>query len=189
MEARRALLDAVKSLVAERGARAVSVSAIAQRAGVAKGLLFYYFDAKDDLVRAALEELDAAYAAHVSSLPAAGGCMERLRALIRHHFDFLERDPDGAQFLYQTAAAGAPALGFYRHLHGAILALLTQGAAVGEFKTEDPEELAYMLLGSLHGIGRLKLFDFKRDYDAARHLISFYEKVLLGGGAPSARIG
>jgi len=70
-------------------------------------------------------------------------------------------------------------VGFYGHLHARILAILEQGVAAGEFHADDVEELAYMLLGSLHGVGRLKLFEFKREYDAARHLAAFYDKVLL----------
>lgn len=189
MDARRALIDAAKNTVAARGADAASVAAIAAKAGVAKGLLFYYFASKDGLLRAVAGEIDADYAAGLSALPAQGTCLERLAALIRHHFEFLERDRDGAQFLYHTAAAGCETLRFYEHLHEAILDLLRQGAQAGEFHAQDSEEAAYMLLGSLHGVGRLKLFEFKRDYDAARHLAEFFGRVLTCGHAlpPEAR--
>ncbi|HWR05093.1 MAG TPA: TetR/AcrR family transcriptional regulator [Humidesulfovibrio sp.] len=181
MNNRRALLDAAKSLIAAKGVKATTIAGIAARAGVAKGLLFYYFKDKGSVVQAIAEELDAEYMAALPSTGESAPAIERLHALIRHHFDFLEQAPESAQFLYQSAAAdrGEPVAGFYGHLHARILAILEQGVAAGEFRADDVEELAYMLLGSLHGVGRLKLFEFKRDYDAARHLAAFYDKVLL----------
>lgn len=189
MKNRRALLDAAKSLVAAKGVKATTIAQIAARAGVAKGLLFYYFKDKQSVVQAIAEELDAEYMAGLRPALERPTALERLHALIRHHFAFLEHAPESAQFLYQSAGAeqGAghgPSQGtgvgaFYEHLYGRILDILGQGVAAGEFQAEDLEELAYMLLGSLHGVGRLKLFEFKREYDAAKHLAAFYDKILL----------
>ncbi|MDP2846736.1 MAG: TetR/AcrR family transcriptional regulator [Humidesulfovibrio sp.] len=187
MDNRRALLDAAKHLVAAKGVKAASVAAIAAKAGVAKGLLFYYFKDKDSLIQAIAEELDAGYmegltASVLGADPGDRPALAGLHALIKHHFKFLEHAPENAQFLYQSVAAGSAdsVAGFYEHLHARILALLEQGSRSGEFVVRDVEEMAFMLLGSLHGVGRLKLFEFKREYDAARHLAAFYEKVLLG---------
>jgi AcrR family transcriptional regulator len=181
MNNRRALLDAAKSLIAAKGVKATTIAGIAARAGVAKGLLFYYFKDKESVVQAIAEELDAEYMAALLPAGESATAGERLHALIRHHFEFLEHAPESAQFLYQSAAAdrGESAVGFYGHLHARILAILEQGVAASEFHADDVEELAYMLLGSLHGVGRLKLFEFKREYDAAKHLAAFYDKVLL----------
>ncbi len=181
MNNRRALLDAAKSLIAAKGVKATTIAGIAARAGVAKGLLFYYFKDKESVVQAIAEELDAEYMAALLPAGESATATERLHALIRHHFDFLEHAPESAQFLYQSAASdrSESVVGFYGHLHARILAILEQGVAAGEFHADDVEELAYMLLGSLHGVGRLKLFEFKREYDAARHLAAFYDKVLL----------
>ncbi|MBI5518770.1 MAG: TetR/AcrR family transcriptional regulator [Desulfovibrio sp.] len=192
MKNRRALLDAAKSLVAAKGVKATTIAQIAARAGVAKGLLFYYFKDKKSVVQAIAEELDAEYMAALRPALERPTALERLHALIGHHFDFLEHAPESAQFLYQSAGAAHGAGrgadrddgvvgvgGFYEHLYGRILDILTQGVAAGEFDAADLEELAYMLLGSLHGVGRLKLFEFKREYDAAKHLAAFYDKILL----------
>jgi len=50
-EARERILDAAEALFAADGFDATSPSRIARRAGVAKGLLFYYFPSKMDLLR------------------------------------------------------------------------------------------------------------------------------------------
>jgi len=57
--ARVRILDAAERLFAERGFDATPTSSIAELASVPKGLLFYYFPAKSDLLRAlVVERLD-----------------------------------------------------------------------------------------------------------------------------------
>jgi AcrR family transcriptional regulator len=50
-----AILDAAISVIARDGVRGVPVEEIAASAGVAVSLLYYYFDTRDGLVRAALD--------------------------------------------------------------------------------------------------------------------------------------
>ena len=50
---RDALIDAALQLMAEGGAQAATVRAIADRAGVTPGLIRHYFQSKEDLTRAA----------------------------------------------------------------------------------------------------------------------------------------
>ena len=49
--ARDRILDAAEELIAEAGYDATPTARIAERAGVAKGLVFYYFPCKDDVLR------------------------------------------------------------------------------------------------------------------------------------------
>jgi AcrR family transcriptional regulator len=182
MKSRKALLDSARSLVASKGVKAATIAQIAAQAGVAKGLIFYYFKDKKSVIQAIAEELDADYMASLKERSKGRNALESLHQLIEFHFEFLQEVPEGAQFLYQSivAAEVAPVLGFYHHLHDRILEILLHGCETGEFTLQDPAELAYMILGSLHGVGRLKLSEFKRDYDAARHLAGFYDRILLG---------
>ncbi len=55
---RDALIAAALALVAEGGAQAATVRAIADRAGVTPGLIRHYFDTKEDLTRAAYASAD-----------------------------------------------------------------------------------------------------------------------------------
>jgi AcrR family transcriptional regulator len=55
-EARTLILDAAERLFAERGFDATPTAAIADLASVPKGLLFYYFPSKTDLLRALVAE-------------------------------------------------------------------------------------------------------------------------------------
>jgi AcrR family transcriptional regulator len=54
--ARARILDAAEQLFAERGFDATPTSSIAKSAAVPKGLLFYYFPTKSDLLRALVTE-------------------------------------------------------------------------------------------------------------------------------------
>lgn len=54
--ARERILDAAEELFAERGFDATPTSSIAKQAKVPKGLLFYYFPTKSDLLRALVAE-------------------------------------------------------------------------------------------------------------------------------------
>lgn len=54
---RQALVDATLALVAEGGAKAATVRAIAQKAGVTAGLIRHYFEGKDQLIAAAYRHL------------------------------------------------------------------------------------------------------------------------------------
>lgn len=55
-ESRTLILDAAEKLFAEGGFDATPTAAIARSAGVPKGLLFYYFPSKTDLLRALVAE-------------------------------------------------------------------------------------------------------------------------------------
>ena len=55
-QARTRILDAAEELFALEGFDATPTSRIAERAGVAKGLLFYYFPRKADLLQTLLDE-------------------------------------------------------------------------------------------------------------------------------------
>lgn len=60
-----AVLDAATELVADRGPNAVTVRAIAERAGVNHALVHRYFGSKDDLIGAVIER-EVAYFRHLA---------------------------------------------------------------------------------------------------------------------------
>ena len=54
---RKKLLDAAKSVMAEKGLAATTVEDITDRADVGRGSFYYHFDAKDEMIRQMLEKL------------------------------------------------------------------------------------------------------------------------------------
>lgn len=95
-EARERILDAAEDLFAEDGFDATPTSRIAHRAAVAKGLLFYYFPSKIDLLRTLFaERLPLHPLFSVAGVAVKGdlaGSLVRLAeriGLTRHHPDVL----------------------------------------------------------------------------------------------------
>ncbi len=54
---RRALLDCAAQIAAEQGAQAITIQAVAERAGVTKGGLLHHFDSKQALLAAVFSDL------------------------------------------------------------------------------------------------------------------------------------
>jgi AcrR family transcriptional regulator len=55
---RRALLDAARSLFAERGYHGTAAEEIVRRAGLTRGALYHHFEDKQDLFRAVIDEME-----------------------------------------------------------------------------------------------------------------------------------
>lgn len=55
---RRALLDAARSLFAEKGYHGTAAEEIVRRAGVTRGALYHHFEDKKDLFRAVVDEME-----------------------------------------------------------------------------------------------------------------------------------
>jgi AcrR family transcriptional regulator len=70
---RAALLDAAESVLFERGTQALTLAAVADRAGVSKGGLLYHFPTKEALIKAmvarVIEEFDALVAGYDDGTP------------------------------------------------------------------------------------------------------------------------
>jgi AcrR family transcriptional regulator len=91
---RRRLYDAAVTLIAEQGFSATTVDEIAERAGVAKGTVYYNFAGKNDLFEALLRDgvrllTDALRTAADDVVAAGGARMTALDAMLRAGLDFV----------------------------------------------------------------------------------------------------
>ena len=94
-ETQEKLLEAAEELFVERGFDGVSVNDVAQHAGAAKALVFYYFKSKQELFDAVL---DRYYRNQAQALMDAMGngvrsTRERIHAGIDAYLDFIEKNP------------------------------------------------------------------------------------------------
>jgi AcrR family transcriptional regulator len=79
----RALLDAARALVAERGVEGVSVVEVGRRAGVSHSLINAYFDGKAGLISALVRDFNAPQLAQSREIAAGPGTPEaRLKAIL-----------------------------------------------------------------------------------------------------------
>src|SRR5882757_2888239 len=99
---RQKLYDAAVTLIAEQGFSATTVDEIAERAGVAKGTVYYNFASKNDLFEELLRHgvglLTASLREAADRVAACGGTrVDALDAMIRSGLIFIVRYPSFTQ--------------------------------------------------------------------------------------------
>lgn len=150
-----ALLDAAAALFVEKGVTATSIEDIAERAGVAKGTFYHYFQDR----AAMLEALRRRYSQRFADLVDAGmdACAPRdwhgrlaawTKATVDEYavtyalHDAIFHDPDVCQRCVISEEA------FVVSLAG----LLREGTASGVWSVEDPLTTAAFMFHGLHGL-------------------------------------
>lgn len=103
------ILQAADELFGEQGLEGVSVRDVAERAGVNKALVFYYFASKEKLFEAVLERY---YQAHRAALESAfstdAPLSQKLHSLVDAYLDFIEQHRRYPS-LVQSLVVGSPA--------------------------------------------------------------------------------
>ncbi len=150
-EARReAVLDAALDIFSTVGLHGASIDQIAERAGLSKTNLLYYFPSKEDLYVAVLRRmldiwLDPLQSLHADSEPA-----EALRHYIRRKVALSRDAPQASRLFCLEVVQGAPLLrtelqGALRHLVEEKAALLQTWIAAGRVAPHDPHHLIFSI--------------------------------------------
>jgi len=155
--ARRAELASAAALVfAERGVANTAVSDIVKAAGVAQGTFYLYFDSKDDVILAVVEQIADTMIARIEAAVDATGpsAAEKLRGLSDILMSF-EEDPaivDLAETLH-TPHNAALHDRLEERLSPSLVPLVerivAQGIAEGAFDVPDAHTAAWFVLGGL----------------------------------------
>jgi len=182
-EATRArLFDAAINIVGEYGYAGTSVARITERAKVAQGTFYNYFESRQDLLDQLLPAISRQLLAHIRQrVLEADSPLGRERARIVAFFEFLEESPHLFKILSEGPVQ-APE-GFRRHLeyqtqsyHRAMRYELAQG----NLRITDPDELAVvteMLISSREYLGARFGFVNGRFTRAPDFVIDAYVKV------------
>ncbi|MEU8589881.1 TetR/AcrR family transcriptional regulator [Streptomyces sp. NPDC048664] len=155
---RQKLYEAAVTLIAEQGFSATTVDEIAERAGVAKGTVYYNFASKsvlfEELLRHGVGLLTASLKDAAEDIDRAGGTkVDALDAMIRAGLGFIARYPAFTQLyvaeLWRTNRAWQSTLMVMRQqVVAAIEDVLRDGVANGEFSDEiDVQLTAAALVG------------------------------------------
>lgn len=165
---REQLLDAAKALVNEAGFHAVSIEAVARRAGITRPIVYRHFEDLDALLEALVErETVRALEQLQEFVPRAlgGDPREDLIASLRGYLEAVESDPVTWRLML-VPPEGAPGLLGERIAAG-------RGAVVGQLAgalaSPDPELTARALSSVADEAARLLLSDPER-YPATRIL-------------------
>jgi AcrR family transcriptional regulator len=103
MSRRDAILEAALDSFGATGETAIED--VRQRSGASVGSIYHHFGGKDGIAAALYLEILRGYQGGVARvLKRAGSAEEGVKALVRHHLRWVERNPERARFLLQGGA-------------------------------------------------------------------------------------
>lgn len=105
---RRAILAAAKAVFSEHGYTATTVAEVARSARVSYGTVYWYFDSKEELFDALMDEGEAALREEIVGAVAATGSTDLgwvLRAAVQATFEHFEADPESTRLLFRDSYA------------------------------------------------------------------------------------
>lgn len=156
---RRSILQAAISTFADRGFTASRTRDIAERAGVAEGTIYLYFESKDELLLTAFRHTVGEFAGSVERLLGdPRPFRERLTEFVRSQFILIERDPSLASVLLfesrqSTKFYGGSVRDVLRSYATAVERLLQSGVDAGEVRGGlDLPLVRRMLIGALEEV-------------------------------------
>mgnify|MGYP001101164989 CR=1 FL=1 len=144
------ILDALQRLLLERSVQTISVSDIAQAAGIGKGSIYYYFPSKDAIVEALVQRSYEAPLKTAQSLSA----RTDIPPFTRMAMIFKACRSSSTEYSKSEAGAGAGAQEkaflhqtYMNHLIKPVLSeIIRQGIQAGEIRFDRPDELSEMVL-------------------------------------------
>jgi TetR/AcrR family transcriptional regulator len=156
---RNAILRAALAEFAQEGLAGARVDAIAEAAGVNKALLYYYFQDKETLYGATLENFFAPLHQRVMEVcDRPGPAGERFLSYAREHFDSIAASPHhGRIFMGELMSVSRGGKTYMDRILSKymlpigmrVLALLQEGVDSGEFRPVDPAQFVPTAIGSI----------------------------------------
>ena len=124
--ARQALLDAAKRIMARKGFRAVGLTEVLSQAAVPKGSFYHYFSSKDAFGEAIMQDYFAGYLANMDSI-LADSTVPAAERLLRYFEEFRERQSaDDFQSGCLVVTLGPEAANFTGPMRGELKAGVSQ---------------------------------------------------------------
>jgi AcrR family transcriptional regulator len=195
---RRRLYEAAVTLIAEQGFSATTVDEIAERAGVAKGTVYYNFASKNDLfeelLRHGVGHLTASLRRASERTAERGGSrVDALDAMIRAGLTFIVRNPSFTQLyvaeLWRTNRTWQDTLMTVRQEAVAVVEqVLGEAVEAGEVSPETDVPLTASALFGMVLVAALdwQAFQPERSLDEVHAALSLLLQGRIGGGAGAA---
>ena len=147
---RKAILDAALEVFAAAGFRGATIDRIAERAGLSKPNLLYYFASKDVIYRAVLEDTLIEWLKPLEDLDPAGDPIAEISRYIEAKLEMSRTRPEASRLFANEILHGAAAIGDF--LRGPMKALIDEKADViqgwidaGKLAPVDPRHLIMMI--------------------------------------------
>lgn len=107
------IMKAAETVFAEKGFKGASVGLIAERAGVPKPNVYYYFGAKEDLYRTVIEDVCEIWLHAADNFDATDDPKEAISSYVKSKMDLARERPYGSRLWAIEMASGAPFLQEY----------------------------------------------------------------------------
>lgn len=165
---RAALLVAAREVFGERGYTGATLDDIAEAAGLSKGALYHYFDSKDALFLALLDERCTARAEDIREVfSSEGSPVDHAEQAAAHYVDSLKQSPEWMRLFFEFVAHAARDDEFrpeltarVREIRAAITDVVDQQArAIGTDLPIPPEHLAITINALGNGLALERLAD------------------------------
>ena len=156
-EKRRAILHAAVKVFAEKGYQGCRIADVARQAGVAYGLVYHYFQSKEELLESVFAEQWTLFIASIRAIAdGPGSAAEQLASICRFAIDVFKTAPAAVRVLLLEVArtpnsirAGSTRQTFESAL-GLVADVVRRGQAAGDLRPElDPVLAAASVLGTL----------------------------------------
>jgi len=161
------ILDAAVSLFAENGYFATPTSAVAQKAGVAEGLIFHHFKNKAGILTYLFAELSEVYLLKIDTLiKKTETGLDALLAVVRFHFEFAENESTKfkvlsrdlpSEFTSPDSEAGKLVAKHMTVALNQIKKCIDRGRNDGSIRDVPVKETTYIIRGMLIGLSRFKI--------------------------------
>lgn len=196
MNTRRKLFEAAVTLIAEQGFSSTTVDEIAERAGVAKGTVYYNFASKtvlfEELLRHGIELLTDSLQRAADGTAARGGSnVDALDAMIRAGLEFISAYPALTQLyvaeLWRTNRAWQSTLMQVRQQAVAVIeTVLRKAISAGELSEEIDIPLTASALFGMVLVAALdwQSFQPERSVDEVHSALSRLLQGRVGGDSP-----
>ncbi len=189
---RRQILDAAIRVFARQGFHSARVSDIAEEAGVAYGLVYHYFDSKDQMLNELFTER---WSLLLDAIRQADSQLDNPRAKLGAAAGFIidsyRHDPELMKVIIVEVTRAANSFGRthlpeIRQAYDAIAKIVADAQRAGEFRTDVSSEFAAMLFyGAIEQLLTGWIFEVvpaaDEDYDSAKALIV---ETICGGLEP-----
>jgi AcrR family transcriptional regulator len=161
-ESRQHILDKAAEVFAGRGLANTKISDLAESAGVSQGLLYRYFNDKDDVFVALLERaVNGVNDIAQICIQRTGTPLEKLHWLTEQVLQGMSEGHTYLRLISQAMALSGRAHITIWKLETVVKILrdlIIEGQAVGEIAKRDPDQLVILYLGCLYGLAAGKGF-------------------------------
>jgi AcrR family transcriptional regulator len=170
-DSREKIISAAYDVLAEKGYDAASTKEIARRAGVAQGLINYYFPSKDDLFIEVLKVEGQRFCEMSDRLTLQNGGLELLHQVLNGIKAAIEQHPQWYRLKFELYAMGLRNPRLYNEVQNQMkIARERNSQDLGRIFSKPPEELeaiSAIVFSAIEGLALQKLVDSQFDLDQA----------------------